>query len=54
MTNVKRKVIAKEIEEFKKYYPNLNINYQDYFEKSGNREILKKCRFYLTLRLFLI
>ena len=22
MTNVKRKVIAKEIEEFKKYYPN--------------------------------
>ena len=32
MTNVKRKVIAKEIEEFKKYYPNLNINYQDYFE----------------------
>lgn len=40
---------------FKLYtYAQSYPHYQDYFEKSGNMEILKKCRFYLTLRLFLI
>lgn len=32
MTSIKKKVIEEEIKEFKKYYPNSVINYQEYFE----------------------